>query len=166
MASITQIRVKGRSVGIVDLEESLEDASKENLGYEDAKRFLLERIRRKNYVPAGMEQDYEEALARLYCQRKGLLFPETPSGEAPSLTIRILGPGCASCERLEQEVMSVLMELNLPADLLHVKDPKEISSYGVMGTPALAINGKVVSVGSIPSRAKMKALIQEAVLPG
>lgn len=166
MASITQIRVKGRSVGIVDLEESLDDASRENLGYEDAKRFLLQRIRRKNYVPAGLEQDYGEALARLYCQRKGLPFPENPSEEAPSLTIRILGPGCANCERLEQEVMSVLMELNLGADILHVRDLKEIASFGVMGTPALVINGKVVSVGSIPTRAKMKELIQEAVSPG
>jgi small redox-active disulfide protein 2 len=161
MASITQIRVKGRSVGIVGLEESLEDASRENLGYEDAKRFLLERIRRKNYVPAGLEQEYGEALANLYCQRRGLPLPENPSGEAPSLTIRILGPGCASCQRLEQEVMTALMELDLPADLLHVTDIKEIASYGVMGTPALVINGEVVSVGSIPSRAKMKEIILE-----
>lgn len=164
MASITQVRIKGRLVGIVDLEEALEEAGREKLGYEEAKKFLLERIRRKNYVPEGLGREYGEALARLYCARTGQSLPETPSQESPVLTIRILGPGCASCERLEQEVMSVLMELNLGADILHVRDIKEIASYGAMGTPALVLNGKVVSVGSIPSRAKIREIISEAAL--
>lgn len=162
MASITQIHVKGRLVGILDLEDALEDARRENLGYEEAKPFLLERIRRKNYIPSGLESDYAEAIARFYCQRTGLPCPQQGAGEAPCLTIRILGPGCSNCQRLEQEVMSALAQLNLPADLLHVTDIKEIASYGVMGSPALLINGKVVSVGSIPSRAKLKELISEA----
>ncbi len=161
MASITQIRIQGRPVGIVGLEEALEEAQRENLGYEQAKGFLLGRIKRKNYIPKGLETEYGEAMARLYCQRVGIPLPGRGEGEAPSLTIRILGPGCASCQRLEQEVMTALMELELPADLLHVTDIKEIASYGVMGTPALVINGKVVSVGSIPPRAKMKEMILE-----
>lgn len=162
MSSITQIHVKGRLVGIVDLEEALEDASRENLGYEEAKRFLVERIKRKNYVPAGLGREYGEALARLYCERTGQSLPESPPERASVLTIRILGPGCSNCEKLEQEVMSALTELNLGADILHVKDIKEIASYGVMGTPALVVNGKVVSVGNIPSKAKIKEILVKA----
>lgn len=162
MASITQIHVKGRLVGIIDLEEAIEAARRENLGYEEAKNFLLERIQRRNYVPSGLEQEYGQALGRLYCQRTGLLFPESLPEQPPSLTIRILGLGCSNCDRLEQEVMSVLTELNLGADIFHVRDVKEISSYGVMGTPALVVNGKVASVGSIPSKAKIKEIILKA----
>lgn len=166
MSSITQIRVKGRLVGIVDLEEALEDARRENLDYEEAQKYLLERIRRKNYVPAGLEQEYGTVLARLYCERTGRALAESASEKSPFLTIRILGPGCATCERLQQEVMSALMELNLGADIIHVRDLKEIASYGVMGTPAMVINEQVVSVGSIPSRGRIKEMILKAVSPG
>jgi small redox-active disulfide protein 2 len=162
MARITQIFVRGRPVGIVGLEEAMDDAERENLGYEEARNFLLERIRRRNYIPAGLEAEYQDAMARLYCERRGIPLPESPKGEPPFLTIRVLGPGCASCQRLEQEVMAATSELNIPADILHVTDVREIASYGVMGTPALVINGKVVSTGKIPSRASLKEAILRA----
>jgi len=117
MARITQIFVRGRPVGIVGLEEAMDDAERENLGYEEARNFLLERIRRRNYIPAGLEAEYQDAMARLYCERRGIPLPESPKGEPPFLTIRVLGPGCASCQRLEQEVMAATSELNIPADI-------------------------------------------------
>jgi protein-disulfide isomerase len=58
--------------------------------------------------------------------------------------------------------MAATSELNIPADILHVTDVREIASYGVMGTPALVINGKVVTVGKIPSRASLKEAILRA----
>jgi len=163
MASITQIHVKGRLVGLVGLEDAMEDARREGHGYEEAKGFLLDRIRRQNYIPSGLESAYGEALARYYCQRMGLpVSQDRGQDEVAPLTIRILGPGCANCARLEQEVMAVLSELGLPADVLHVTDTKEIASYGVMGTPALVVNGKVLWVGSVPSRVRLKALLEGA----
>ncbi len=162
MARITQIFVRGRPVGIVGLEEAMEDAERENLGYEEARNFLLECIRRRNYIPTGLEEEYQDAMARLYCERRGIPFPQSPKGEPSLLTIRVLGPGCASCRRLEQEVMAATSELNIPADILHVTDIREIASYGVVGTPALLINERVVSVGKIPSRASIKEAILRA----
>lgn len=161
MASITQIHVKGGLVGLVGLEDAMEDARREGHGYEGAKGFLLDRIRRQNYIPSGLEQTYAEALARYYCQRMGLPIPEDQGHDgSPPMTVRILGPGCVNCRRLEQEVMIALSELGLPADVLHVTDIKEIASYGVMGTPALVVNGKVLWVGSVPPRGRLKALLE------
>ena len=153
-------------MGIVGLEEAMEDAERENLGYEEARNFLLQRIKRKNYIPPGLEAEYQDAMARLYCERRGIPLPESHKREPSFLTIRVLGPGCASCRRLEQEVMAAIAELNLPADIIHVEDIKEIASYGVMGTPALVINGKVVSVGKIPSRASLREAILRARVEG
>ncbi len=54
--------------------------------------------------------------------------------------------------------MEVLNELNLTADLEHVTDVKKIAAYGIMGSPALLINGKVVSVGQVPSKKQIESL--------
>jgi protein-disulfide isomerase len=51
--------------------------------------------------------------------------------------------------------MGVLSELNLAGDLEHVTDIKEIARYGVLGSPALIINGKVLAVGSVPGKKQL-----------
>ncbi|MBW1709879.1 MAG: thioredoxin family protein [Deltaproteobacteria bacterium] len=81
------------------------------------------------------------------------------------MEIKVLGPGCAQCDRLEREIMQVLNEINLAADLEHITDIKEIGQYGVMGTPALIINGKVKSVGKVPPKEKIKRWIEDANEP-
>ena len=57
--------------------------------------------------------------------------------------------------------MDVMVEINLAADIEHVTDAIEIGSYGVMGTPALLINGVVKAVGTIPPKTKLKQWLQE-----
>ncbi len=79
-----------------------------------------------------------------------------------SLSVKILGPGCPSCERLEQTVMAILAELDLPADIEHIKDLKEIHALGVFGTPALMINNELKAMGLVPSRDRLKTWLQEA----
>ena len=62
-----------------------------------------------------------------------------------------------SLERVAAEmIMSILAEIQLPASVDHVRDMKEIARYGVMGVPALLINGKVVCTGSVPPKNKLK----------
>ena len=78
------------------------------------------------------------------------------------LRIQVLGPGCAQCEGLEQEVMVVLSENGVAAELEHVRDVAEIARLGVMGVPALLINDDVKAVGSVPHREKIRAWIREA----
>jgi len=55
-----------------------------------------------------------------------------------------------------------MSEINLIADIEHVRDIKEIGKYGVMGSPALLINGKVKSVGKVPPKNKLQEWLKEA----
>ena len=61
-----------------------------------------------------------------------------------------------------KELMKVMADLGLAANLEHVRDIKEIGKYGVMGTPALIINGEVKSVGSVPAKNKIVQWLNEA----
>ena len=76
--------------------------------------------------------------------------------------MRILGPGCASCDQLYERVVKVLSRHQMAADLDHIKDLKEIASAGVVLTPGLMINGKVVSVGKVPSERQLEVWLQQA----
>ncbi len=76
------------------------------------------------------------------------------------MKIEILGMGCARCKTLEQQVHQALKELNLEAQVEKVADLDKISSYGVLMTPGLVIDGKVRSSGTLPSMAKLKEWIE------
>ena len=71
-----------------------------------------------------------------------------------------MGPGCPQCDKLEQDVIAVMNEMDLAANVEHVTDINAISEYGVMGTPALVINGKVMAVGSVPPKVKLKTWLK------
>jgi len=75
------------------------------------------------------------------------------------MDIKVLGAGCANCNKLEQMVFDVLAELDADASVTHIKDFKEIVSYGVMQTPALVIDGRVKISGIVPSKAKLTEII-------
>jgi len=76
------------------------------------------------------------------------------------MEIKILGTGCPNCIRLEANVNSVLKELEKKADIIKVTDIEEIMSYGVMSTPALVIDNKLVSYGKINSVEEIKEMIK------
>jgi small redox-active disulfide protein 2 len=75
------------------------------------------------------------------------------------MEIKVLGTGCAKCNTLEKSVKSALEELNLPTVVEKVDDIQKIISYGVMMTPALVINGKVVVKGTVPSVKELRQII-------
>jgi len=79
------------------------------------------------------------------------------------MKIEILGPGCPKCNLLEQTARSAADKLGLKYELVHVKDLNKIASYGVMMTPALAINGKVVVVGKVPTEAEITSMLTSAM---
>jgi small redox-active disulfide protein 2 len=74
------------------------------------------------------------------------------------MEIKILGPGCARCKTLEKTVINSLAEMNIAADVSKVEDIVKIMEYGVMRTPALVINGKVVMSGQVPSMNQVKEI--------
>lgn len=76
-----------------------------------------------------------------------------------TIKIEILGTGCKKCQQLEANAKEAVANLNLAAEVLHITDPVEIAMRGVMSTPAIAINGKVVGKGVISS-AQIQPLLQ------
>lgn len=74
--------------------------------------------------------------------------------------IQVLGPGCPKCERLAENVRAAIRELGLDCEVEKVSRIAEIASFGVMMTPALAIDGQVKLVGKVPSVAELKELLQ------
>ncbi|WP_416197414.1 MAG: Small redox-active disulfide protein 2 [Sporanaerobacter sp.] len=74
------------------------------------------------------------------------------------MIIKILGVGCSKCEKLEKNVKKAVEELGIDATVEKVEDLKEIVSYGVMTSPALVIDGKVVFAGKVPSTKEIKKL--------
>lgn len=158
---VTQILVGGHRTGVIGLKSALEEIARTFSGCpdEDIKAGLMALLGKSNYIVPSAKAAYEAAFFREYKKFVGEPMPEDPSGP---LQIKVLGQGCPSCDKLEQDLMAVMAELGLPADLDHVRDIKEIASYGVMGNPALVINGKVVAVGRVPSKSQLKEWLKVA----
>lgn len=76
--------------------------------------------------------------------------------------VKVLGSGCAKCNALEAAVRTALEELGMDTAIDHVTDFGQIAAYGVMSTPALVVDGKVVSYGKVLSVEEAKALIGKA----
>ncbi|MEG4489125.1 thioredoxin family protein [Microcoleus sp. D2_18a_B4] len=77
-----------------------------------------------------------------------------------AMEMEILGAGCKKCQQLEANAKEAIAALNLEAEILHITDPIEIAKRGVMSTPALTINGKVVSKGKVIASAEIQRLLQ------
>ena len=77
------------------------------------------------------------------------------------MEIRILGSGCPRCEEVMKRTIDVLAELGLAADVQKITDLVKIAEYKVIATPGLVIDGKVKSVGKIPSKEEIKKWIEE-----
>jgi hypothetical protein len=157
MASdIVQVSVGDRAVGIVGLKKVMTDLAATAAGKtDDEYRELLYRgIADQNYIPPKMVDLYKDALLRAFKVFTGEAAQEASAGGG--VRIQVLGPGCHNCDRMEQDVREVLAELKMPGDLSHVTDPAEIAKYGLMGVPALVINGRIVCVGTLPDRNRIK----------
>lgn len=90
--------------------------------------------------------------------------PETMAqaeSEKTAAGVKVLGGGCAKCIALENAVRAALAELGMDTSIDHVTDFTQIAAYGVMTTPALVVDGKVVSYGNVLKKEEAKAVIQK-----
>lgn len=94
------------------------------------------------------------------CAASGTPQPETRPADGADTGVKVLGSGCAKCRALEQSAREALAELNLEPAVDHVTDFARIAAYGVMSTPALVVDGRVVSCGKVLSKDEAKKLIQ------
>jgi small redox-active disulfide protein 2 len=74
-------------------------------------------------------------------------------------TLQILGTGCSKCQKLTENTEAAAKELGLQYELEKVKDIAQIMAFGVMMTPALAVDGKVKVAGKVPSVDEIKKLL-------
>ena len=78
------------------------------------------------------------------------------------MQLKVLGSGCANCRALEARTVDALHTLGLDGRVEKVTDYADIASYGVMSTPALAIDDQVVLAGRVPTVAELVNLISES----
>ena len=76
--------------------------------------------------------------------------------------IEVLGPGCANCMRLERAAREAVAMAGVEAEVRHVTDYAEIAARGVLQTPGLVIDGKVVSDGRVPTAGDIAGWLVEA----
>ena len=77
-----------------------------------------------------------------------------------AIKVEILGSGCKKCQQLENNAREAVSQMGIDAEIQHITDHVEIAKRGVMSTPALAVNGKVVSKGQVISPQQIQQLIQ------
>lgn len=77
------------------------------------------------------------------------------------LEVKILGTGCKKCTTLEQILRDIVKENKIEANVIKVNDFMEIMKYGILATPGLVINEKIVSVGVVPPNEKILAWLKE-----
>lgn len=75
------------------------------------------------------------------------------------LTVKILGPGCANCRKLEAVAREAARNAGVQAEFVKVTDMKDIMAYDLLTTPGLVIDGKLVSSGRIPALAELQKLM-------
>lgn len=78
------------------------------------------------------------------------------------MEIKVLGPGCYNCKKLNELANLAVKELNVEAKVTYVTDMIEIANSGLLRTPGLVINNKIVSYGRIPSLEEVKTFILNA----
>ncbi len=77
--------------------------------------------------------------------------------------IKVYGSGCANCKRLEAMCTEVIQENNIDASIEKVTDIQEIMKTGILSTPGLEINGKMISSGKLPTKSTLAHWIQDNI---
>jgi hypothetical protein len=157
---LTKIKVGKFSVGIVGLKAALEEAEQMQFSSDEKiADYLLQVLGKKNYIPPKSEPEHARAFLREYKKFSGEPFE---AEELQGLEVKILGPGCPNCEKLEQMIFRVMADSHIAGDVEHVRDLTEIANYGLVPTPALVINGKIKSSGRLPQERQVLQWLREA----
>ncbi|MEG0852612.1 MAG: thioredoxin family protein [Angelakisella sp.] len=82
--------------------------------------------------------------------------------KAIGASVKVLGSGCAKCNQLEAAVKAALAELGMDTAIEHIADFTQIAAYGVMTTPALVIDGKVVSYGKVLKKDEVMDILKKS----
>jgi small redox-active disulfide protein 2 len=95
-------------------------------------------------------------------KKKEEKMQETKVQETKGAAVKVLGSGCAKCNELEEATKAALEALHMDSSIEHVTDFTQIAAYGVMTTPALVVDGKVLSYGKVLQKEEVMKLLQQA----
>jgi len=153
------IFVGNTQVGLIGLEEIFRELKNQREKPEpQLKEMLVEKAAKKNYIPDSIKEDYRKALFREF---KKFLGEKVEERSREFLEVLVLGTGCFSCNQLEKDILAVLSETGIKAAFSHITDPSMIVQYGILSPPALIINGKVKSKGTLPVKSMIKKWLEE-----
>jgi hypothetical protein len=164
--NIKQIRIGKHDFGIVGLTDAIDAVAQEynNAADEVIAEALFQKLSKDNYIPTNVNEEYKKAFLREYQKHLGLAVTvQEPAHD--DLVITVVGAGCNRCDKLEMDVLGVLSKLKIAARVDHIRDLKEIAKMGIMGTPALIINGKVKCVGTVPPESQLIVWIKASARP-
>ena len=94
-------------------------------------------------------------------KNKAESMKKAESAKTEGASVKVLGSGCAKCNQLEAATKAALEQLGMDTAIDHVTDFSQIAAYGVMTTPALVINKKVVSVGKVLKTNEIIEILQK-----
>lgn len=95
------------------------------------------------------------------CDTEKSASEKTTVGNESASSVKVLGSGCAKCNDLEAATKEALEQLGMDSTIEHVTDFAQIAAYGVMTTPALVVDGKVVSYGKVLKTDEVVKLLQK-----
>jgi len=159
---ISRIKVGSNSIGIIGLFYVIETIAENHSGETDERlsELLLEALSKKNYIHASAKDNYGKAFLREYKKYLNLPFEE-PVSDIPE--IRVLGEGCFQCDSLENNILEILSEMEIPVDFEHVRDTMEIAEYGPVRLPAVLVNRNVILSGRLIQKSQLKELLLENI---
>ena len=155
-----QLKIGKATVGLIGLDTGLTKVLREKMGEEEAVDFLYQTVAGKNYIPPQATEMYREALRHAYRRQ----MDDSPATEQ-GLSIKILGTGCVSCNRINTMVIDILQNLQLAAEIEQIHDLDEIWRLGVINTPALIINNEIKTSGRHPSMSEIEQWLRDVAAP-
>jgi small redox-active disulfide protein 2 len=80
------------------------------------------------------------------------------------MRVKVLGPGCARCKRLEELTREAAAEAGIPVEIEHITDTTQILDYPIVSTPGLVVEEEVKMSGRLPRREEIVAWLKEAAV--
>jgi small redox-active disulfide protein 2 len=105
------------------------------------------------------KKEEETSCCRGNCDAQSMARAQSAKTEGAS--VKVLGSGCAKCNQLEAATREALEQLGMDTTIDHVTDFSQIAAYGVMTTPALVVDGKVVSYGKVLKTEQVIEILQK-----
>jgi len=111
------------------------------------------------YEPTASAKEQSSCCCGGNCNAETMEVAE--KAKTTGASVKVLGSGCTKCNQLEEATKAALMQLGMDATIDHVDDFSQIAAYGVMTTPALVVDGKVVSYGKVLKTEEVMKILQK-----